>query len=589
MRRLRRAFVNARQGATVPNEFSPLDLARPLTRAQFIRRAALAGAAFPTMGSLISACGGGDESAGGTAPKGTAVNDMLTAGKDVRTPAATGELDSLTWGLLDEPVSIDYTLSYNEVYNSLIINSTEALVRLTPEYTYEPSLAESWDHPDPLTYVFKLREGVKFHDGSTMTADDVAFSLDRNLSPNSFWSEWTTLVKSVKATGPNEVTVNLKEPDALLIEMMCTPVGAVGKAADIEAKGKKYGTPDGLPIGTGAFKFEKWNSGRSIELSRFEDYWDTEHKAKAKTLTFMFIKDLNTMANALLSGEVDGSHNVPLDQLPRFKSSTAGKLYLGRSMRETFVFATEKEGPLRDPKVRTAWLMAVDRPAIAEKIFRGGAAPLRNTINPMDSWAGEEERKLAEAAYRKLPGPAPDLEMAKKLFAEAGSPTEPVELWIRVHKIDQDIGAVLQAAGKAIGLNVTLKSVPQADVLALFFDPDARQKMDAFLNGTYWTAIPDPLELMWELVYTPQPNTVSYNFTMSDPAVDELLLKARGTDDSVERTKLLLQAQDLCKDLTPVLPLATAANSLFMRNGVTGAPASFCQLFYPWARDVGAA
>jgi peptide/nickel transport system substrate-binding protein len=131
--------------------------------------------------------------------------------------------------------------------------------------------------------------------------------------------------------------------------------------------------------------------------------------------------------------------------------------------------------------------------------------------------------------------------------------------------------------------------VPQADVLALFFDPKARKNLDAFLNGTYWTAVPDPLELMWELVYTPQPNTVSYNFTLSDPAVDALLLKARETDDKVERTKLLLEAQDLCKDLTPVLSLATAANTVYMRNGVTGAPASFCQLFYPWARDVGAA
>ncbi|MDR2987181.1 MAG: ABC transporter substrate-binding protein, partial [Nocardiopsaceae bacterium] len=207
-----------------------------VTRRELLVRAAAIGLSAPAIASFLAACGSG----GGTTTTG---GGKTLVGTTVLTPPAKGEIGRVSWGLFYEPSTLDWLYSFNYEENTVVTNITESLMRLTPQFTIEPSLAESFSEPDPLTKIYKIRSGVSFSDGSPMTTADVVFSLRRHLNPASFWNFAYVNVKSIDQTGPNEVTISMKRADQVFHPLLATPAGAVGKASYIQAKGKAYGTP----------------------------------------------------------------------------------------------------------------------------------------------------------------------------------------------------------------------------------------------------------------------------------------------------------------------------------------------------------
>lgn len=164
--------------------------------------------------ATAAGCSGATKSqAGGGAPAYAVTPDS---------PAAKGSLDSFTWSLYAEPYTLDYALAYDYPPNTVLANVCEQLLRVTPDMKIEPGLAVKYANPDPKTWVYTLRPGVKFHDGSTMTAKDVVASLKRHMDPatGSPWGSSFKNVASIKKSGPLEVTIRLNKPDVLLNELM---------------------------------------------------------------------------------------------------------------------------------------------------------------------------------------------------------------------------------------------------------------------------------------------------------------------------------------------------------------------------------
>src|SRR5262244_274526 len=374
-----------------------------LTRRELLRRAAVIGLSGPALGGFLAACG-----SSGT---GTTKSATPAIGTTVLTPPAKGELDRANWGLFYEPSGLDWIYDYNYEENTVVTNVTESLLRLTPQLTIEPSLATSFSLTDPLKKVYQIRPGVRFHDGSTMTADDVVFSLRRQLNPNSFWNFAYVNVKSIDKTGPAEVTVTMKRPDEVFHPLLATPAGGIGKASYIQAKGKSYGTPSAGPIGTGPFAFKSWAQGSSIVLTRNESYWDSSHAPKVHEIDFTFIPQESTMTTALLSGEIDGAYHTPYSGLGQLRSTSNGKLYLGKSMIFTEIIIASSSGPLANHSIRTALLLAIDRAALAKAVYNSAATPLRNTVVPLAEWGYGQSQ--ARAAWSKLGAPVVDLKKAR--------------------------------------------------------------------------------------------------------------------------------------------------------------------------------
>lgn len=500
------------------------------------------------------------------------------------TGTPTGDVDKVSWNLpYGEPASLDWTKSLSYSENTVVANLCESLFRLTPTFDIEPGLAESSEHPDPTTFVYKIRNDVTFWDGTPMTVDDVVYSLKRHMDKDlgSFWASYYDNVTSVEATADNTVTVKLTRPDSLFDRWMATPAGAVGQASFIKAAGRRYGTPDGGVSCTGPFRLKAWNKGSDIVLERNEDYWDSSRRAKTAEFDFRFLVDENAATSALMTGEIDGTYDAPLVGITTLDKSGPGKLWLGKTLQSVALLPTEHASPLRDPRIREALRLAIDYDGIVKQIYKGTATPLR-AYAPTGTWGYESD--AFKAAYDALPAATTNLDAARAKVAEAGSPQgEIVIAAVSDIPLYAQLASVVQDAGKKIGLNVRLQAFPTSTYTTFFFDRSARNQVDAFFTTNY-TDLPDPLQM-----YTGFVPGHFYNYSGYDnPTVTEAIEGALATEDPSARAQLVIKAQaQIVKDLA-VIPIVEPANRLFMNNRITGAPASFDYLYYPWAADVGA-
>ena len=551
-----------------------------MTRAECLRRAAAAGLAVPSLGAVIAACGG-------SSSKQATTRTTSGVGSLINTPPAKGPLAQATWALLYEPTSLDWTKAYNYAENTVCANITESLYRLTPDLRYEPALATSYTRPEPTRLVYQIRQGVLFSDGSPMTAADVVFSLRRNLSSNSYWQIWFANVKSVDQTGAWEVTITLSQPDSLVASLMSTPAGGVGSEKFISSKGSRYGSAGGGALGTGPFALRTWREGQSITLEKNAHYWDAANAAKTSSVNFVFIPDEGVLLGALLSGSVDGTYGAPYSGVPELKDTSAGTLYLGKDMTVVILSLISPKGPLTDARIRQALVLALDRDAIAKVAYNGAASPLKDTLVPLELWG--YGNAAATAAYDALPALTVDLAKAKALVAQAGSPK--AEIVIAVESSPQtwvQVGTIVEAAAQEIGLNVRIQTVPPSRFESFFHGPSAAAGFDAWIVGIY-ADIPDPVEILLPLVV---PSTREYSSTLdfwnyNNPTVTHAVAAARASYDDTTKTSLILAAQRAMVTDLPQIPLVVPAVPLFLGAKVTGVPASFCYLYYPWARDLG--
>lgn len=514
---------------------------------------------------------------------GATKNSGPASQNEITTPAPTGDIDKVVWNLpYGEPSSLDWAKAYSYSENTVIANLCEGLYRLTPDMKVVPALAESSANPDPLTYVYTIRK-VTFWDGTPLTADDVVYSLRRHLDPKvaSFWASYYDQVASITKTGTDQVTVKLNKPNIAFDRWLATPAGVVGSAAFTQAAGDSFGTPDGKVMCTGPYKVDSWARGQSLTMTRNDAYWDTPHRAKAKTFQFSFVVDEAAATNALETGEIDGTYDAPVSGLVQLRSGSAGNLWLGRTQQSLALLPTEKRSPLQDPRIRQALSLAIDYQGIVDQIYKGSATPLRAYAGP-GTWGYAAD--TYRAAYNELPEPKTDLDAAKKLVQEAGSPKgEIVIASVSDFPLYAQLAAVVKDAGAKVGLNIRLEGFPTSTYTTFFFDKQARNQTDAFFTTNY-TDIPEPLQLYNNF----RPGDY-YNFGGYDnPQVTDKLTQALATSDDEARAKLVIDVQRQITGDRAVLPIAEPANRLFMSKRITGAPASFVYLYYPWAADVGA-
>ncbi|WP_329358847.1 ABC transporter substrate-binding protein [Streptomyces anulatus] len=498
------------------------------------------------------------------------------------TPGAAGPIDSFSWAVYAEPPTLDYTVAFDYPQNTILSNVCESLMRWTPGLTIEPGLARKESHPDPTTWVYDLREGVRFHDGRTMSADDVVHSLGRQRNPDNAaaWAQVFQNVTAITRTGPLQVTVKLKKPDSQFPQYMATAAGVVASKAGVEKAGRDYGTTGGLAC-SGPFELGTWHKGQSIELDRFDAYWGA--KAKAGKAEFRFLTDPSARTNALLSGEVDGGYLIPTESYARLGRSVTGTLYFGEGLSTVNVNVTNLKGPLGDVRVRRALSLALDRSGFV-RAGLGEAGGATTSLTTRAAWA-RASHSTRKAAFDGLAPTEPDLERARALIEEAGA--SGATLTVATSSIGQDVSLLataVQAAGTQIGLDIRLKSIAPNAFTALFTDPGAREGIDMF-PLTYYQSITDPLDLLANFRTGAYLNFAGY----SDKSYDELVDRATAAHDPEQRMEAETKLQHHAADRLLWIPVAEWPTSVFLNQRITGAPTTIAYLYYPWAADVGAA
>jgi len=331
----------------------------------------------------------------------TAIAPVMLAG------AALAAKTSLVMGMALEPPHLDPTAGAPAAIDEVVYaNVFEGLTRIGSKGEVLPALAQSWDiSADGKTYTFKLRQGVKYHDGSDFNAEDVKFSLDRARAEGSTNAQKALFagIDSVSVSDPNTVVVQLKSPAGNFLFNMGWG-DAVIVAAET-AEGNKAN-----PVGTGPFKFGSWVKGSSVNLVKNNDYWGTP--VALEKATFQFISDPAASLSAMLAGDVDAFANFPAPEtVPQLQADPRFEVVIGSTEGETILSTNNTKPPFNDVRVRRAIAHAIDRQAIIDGAMFGQGTPIGTHFAPH------------HPAYVNLVERYPmDLEAAKKLLAEAGHP-----------------------------------------------------------------------------------------------------------------------------------------------------------------------
>jgi peptide/nickel transport system substrate-binding protein len=528
---------------------------------------------------VATACSGSNHRRG-------AVTTASAGGWTVLSPPANGRIDGFSWALPFEPVSLDPIKSWNYPENTILANLCESVVHLTPELRLEPGLASRIDTSNPTRVVLTVRDGVTFWDGSPMTAEDVAFSLDRNLQPDlgGYFAAFWRNVAAVAATGPSEVTITLKRPDVLFWKTLATAGGAVSKKAFVEQRGKAYGTPKGGLMCTGPFQLDRWTPGRSVVLTRRDGYWNPRLRPKAGRVELRAVADQAALTNALVTGEIDGTFYTPVAAFGRLQASGAGTLYRGASTLAQMAIP-RLDGPLGDVRIRKALSMALDRSVISRQVWGGAATPL-SSIATEATWG--YARDVFARAYEALGiGPTADLEAAKALVREAGVPAETITVWSSAERREANTTAnYIADVGRQLGLKMKVQTVPIQVYSTWAYDPAVRARSDLALT-VWWTDVAEPLQALWAIA---EPRGVSNFNGYRNPAAVEPLTRAFAEADDTARARLVTQAQRVmfAEDMMWI-PLVNVATPTWMNKRITGGLVGLPGAFYtPWAAYVGA-
>ena len=547
------------------------------------------------LGGVLSACGddktdttGATETTAGTGGT-TATTGESGQGITLQTttPAATGIVDHITWDLpTGEPPTLDpmFVGDYQDAFVCGQIYDT--LVRNSPDYELQPCIAQSWEQVDPVTLVYQIRQDAKFWDGNPVTADDVVFSLTRQMDPEAggIWYGVFASVESIEKTGPSEVTVKFLMPNELFAKSV--GAGVIVEQAFVEQAGKDYGTGTNI-MGSGPYKLVSWTSGANIELEASADYWDANLKPKVQAVTLEFLTDTGTITSALLSGEIDGLYETPMATIPRLQEATNGKLYYGPSLITTAVVPVNPESPIGNANIRKALSLAIDRQQIVDVVYLG-AAMINKTITPPTAWDPDPAAyKIYEDAYAEIPGDKSDIEAAKALVAAETGADQPMTLAYAAGSQDMlQIVSIIQQAAKDIGLTVELKPIQPLDYSNAFYIEEYRQGIDMLLTIGFQSQ-PDPLDLLPMII---GPYAFFNWIGWAGPQADEAwgyLEQAGMSFDPVERATLITKAQKIYMADAISIPLTSNYEVLFMNNRISGAPASFAYLGAPCLAMLG--
>ena len=326
---------------------------------------------------------------------------------------AQGKKDSVVMAMAREPHGLDPTnAAAAAIAEVTLYNIYETLTKINEDGSVSPLLAESWQGSSDLkTYTFKLRKGVKFHNGEPFDSAAVKFSFDRAAIPTSTNKDKSLYQAFESVTAPDAdtivVAVKYSEPNLPFL---------LGQASGSIVEPKSAPTNVTQPVGTGPYTVGGWAKGSSITLTKWPDYRNAA-AIKLSKVTIRFIGDPSAQVAALLSGDVDVFPRAAVARsVAQFKADPRFNVLIGGSRAKTIVGINERKKPLDDVRVRRAILAAIDRKAMVDGAVDGFGTPIGSFYTP------------GSLGYVDTTGVNPyDPEKAKKLLAEAGV-TTPLEL-----------------------------------------------------------------------------------------------------------------------------------------------------------------
>lgn len=532
--------------------------------------------------SVLTGCGGGNaetQSQTIAAPTTEAATEAATT-EAVQAETEANGAQEMVFVLSNEPDGIDPGVTNNSFASTFLVNCFEGLVTYDATGTVVPGNAESWDiSEDGTVYTFHLRDGLKWSDGTDLTAEDYVYALQRVLNPETagqyvdivtayvknakeyYAGEATAEELGVKAVDPQTLEITLIQPTSFFIDLLTMWVFDPVQKATIEANGDQWTASPETYVCNGPFKITEMNMGESMVLEKNEHYWDAENVTMEK-VTLRYILDTSTALTAYESGEVDGIRNIPSSDYARLKAENAGIQSVPNYGTVYYNINCEKE-PYNNPLVRKALNLAVDRQAIIDNVVQVDATPAYNFLAPgyvvdgTDITEGRSDRGLS---------PNADPEAAKAALAEAGYPDgEGFPTLQLSYYSDDTVKKVVEAMAEMLETNLGIEVEITSNDWAIFYENVQKGNYEVAAMG--WSAdYTHPMSFL-PLLVTDDANNNSF---YSNPEYDAMVEQIKAETDPAKAVELIKQAEDLVMDEYPFINLYYKANNFLMKDYVKG-------------------
>lgn len=445
----------------------------------------------------------------------------------------------------------------NNVFNGLLKVAYDGKA-----VSFLPDLAEKWDMPNDRTHVFKLRAGVKFHNGDACDAEAVKWSLERVKNPavKSPHAWKLEQLDGIDIVDPLTLRLRFKKPFAFLPVALTGSTGRAGTIVSkraVETAGAGFGR---APVGTGPFKLVSWKENDSIELARNPDYFEPGMPFLDRVV-IKLIKEPSAGVAALMSGQVDGLSVCPFQFIPQLRKSPNVTVYGQVEGNYAFVGMNNKRAPFNDPALRQAVSFAIDRKVIVEQSYFGEAIPAYSCISP--PMTGFYDPAIGKSGR----GQFFDLAKAKALRAKARDQGEIQPVYIVTEGFTGSGGLGTRNAQLIAPMLAQIGIKPKIELVDRAIWVQRRNAGDFDLYDEAWVADLDPDETITPEWSTGRPwNFVGY----SNPVFDKAVAAASETVDVAARRKLYIEAEDALMADAPLAVLAHMKVFKIMSKKVQG-------------------
>jgi peptide/nickel transport system substrate-binding protein len=461
-------------------------------------------------------------------------------------PAPAQSKDTLTVSLDSHAPTMDPHMHFERVGILVNINMFDSLLHRNAKLEYEPSLATSWKAVSDTVWEFKLRRNVKFHNGDTLTAEDVKYSIDRVIDPAKKSPQYGNVraIKEVKIIAPDTVHVVTDKPFPLLLERLVffpiVPKKHVEKVGD-----QAFGAT--APVGTGPWKFVEWKRDQYIKLEAFDGHW--RGKAPFKTLVFRAIPEVATQVAELKTGGVDIVRNVSADLVPDLKAHPQTYISAIPILRVHYVMLDMRSAPFDKKAVRQAANYAIDKPAVIQKLMGGFGSQVATVVQP--------------AAFGHDPAVTPypyDPKKAKELMAQAGYANG---VDVTLHSATVPFRPVFEAISQMlteVGIRATPKMWDPGPAWNKLLQGEGKATHGAYGSwGNY--SVFDADAVLHPLYHTEPGGWIGKWYARVE-GLDKLIDEGRSTVDQPRRKRIYSQIQQMIKDEAPSIFLWTQYDML---------------------------
>lgn len=498
-----------------------------------------------TAAALAGCGGGGSDSASEESTESTESAESTEESTEIVNKEATIEVpDEVTKGgelsiaLTSSPKNLD-PVKYTGTYESQIIYQVcDTVVNYDKELSeIIPGLATEWTvSDDGMEYTFTIRDDVYFQpgeyqDGRLMTAEDVAYSLNRSAQESAM--NRLDMLDHAEATDDTHVVATLKAPSAVFLTALTNAGNAIVPKEEVEGWGDEFGNH---LVGTGPYAMEKFELDQQTTLKKNDKYFLGE--PNLDTVIFKVITDPNQEVNALRTGDVDIATQLTGETVKLVAEDETVNLLQKPGIQISYAYFNMKEGPTADAKVREALIKAVDYNELAAGVFQYGEGEAACLPLPRASWGYDEAVEADVPSY--------DPEGAKALLEEAGyGDGFTLEMYITNETFRQKAATILQSYWQQIGVELNINTVEWGT----FSETCSTGKADVFAMA--WSWYPDPYFFFDKMFATSAIGTLGNGQCYSNEEVDKLLADALVITDQNERAELYKEALKLITNDDP--------------------------------------